>query len=202
MREEPTDKLFGPFSVAPGQILNLGTSFTPFVNELLRVESSAANLDGGQLTTTYLDNIGDEGVDAGLRRAVRTKYIPFGGSAWQFKAGDLPPTKCKTELRGASAALEVLQAGGRYRLALGADLTDAQVGGRRVALEEEAAALGIDVQIGMFEVLNAGDLAAWAEEHPALAVSPLLHGIDNVAHPFAQWSASNRLTGRSTSVIR
>ena len=46
------------------------------VNELLRVESSAANLDGGQLTTTYLDNLGDQGVDAGLRRAVRTKYIP------------------------------------------------------------------------------------------------------------------------------
>jgi hypothetical protein len=165
------------------------------VNELLRVESAAANLDGGQLTTTYRDNIGDKGVDAGLRRAVATRYIPSGDSAWQFKAGDLPPSKCKNELRGASAALDVVRAGGTYRLVLGADLTDTQVRNRRVALEEEAAELGIDVQFGMFQILNGSDLAAWTEEHPALAVSPLLHGIDNVAHPFAEWSASNRLTG-------
>jgi hypothetical protein len=111
VRRKRTDKPFGPFSVAPGQVSALGASFTPFVNDLLRVESSAANLDGGQLTTTYRDNIGDKGVDAGLRRAVGTKYIPSGDSAWQFKAGDLPPAKCKKELRGAeerggSAALE------------------------------------------------------------------------------------------------
>jgi hypothetical protein len=197
--EDTTDQPFGPFSVAPGQISALGTGFTPFVNELLRIESSAAKLDGGQLTTTYLDNVGDEGVDAGLRRAAGTKYIPPGDSAWQFKAGDLTPSKCKQELRGPqghgeSAALNVVRAGGKYRLVLGADLTDAKVRRRREALEEEATTLGIDLQPGMFEVLNASDLAAWAQEHPALAVSPLLHGITNVAHNFAQWSASNRLT--------
>jgi hypothetical protein len=194
-KEEATEKPFGPFSVAPGQISALGTDFTPFVNELLRVESSAANLEGGQLTTTYRDNVGDEGVDAGLRRAIGTKYIPFGDSAWQFKAGDLPPSKCKKEVRGAAAALDIVRAGGVYRLVLGADLTDTKVRKRRTALEEEAAALGIAVQSGMFEVLNASDLAAWAEEHPTLAVSPLLHGIDNVAVNFVEWSSSNQLTG-------
>ena len=127
---------------------------------------------------------------------------PPGDSAWQFKAGDLTPSKCRKELRdaeerGGSAALGVVRAGGvDPRLVLGADLTEAKVRSRRVALEQEAAALGIEVIPGMFEVLNASDFAAWAEEHPALAVSPLLHGIGNVAHPFAQWSASNRLTGR------
>jgi hypothetical protein len=59
------------------------------VNKSSRVESSTANHDGGQLTTTYPDNIGDEGVDAELRRAVRTKYIKSADSTWQFKAGDL-----------------------------------------------------------------------------------------------------------------
>jgi hypothetical protein len=77
-----TDKPFGPFSVAPGQISALGVNFTPFVNELLRVESAAAGLDGGQLTTTYRVNVGDRGVDAGLRRAAGTRYIPEGDSAW------------------------------------------------------------------------------------------------------------------------
>lgn len=45
-----TSKPFGPFSVAPGQISALGKDFTSFANELLRIESSAANLDGEQLT--------------------------------------------------------------------------------------------------------------------------------------------------------
>jgi hypothetical protein len=79
----------GLFSVVPGGISALGAGFTPFVNKLWRVEPSAANHDGGQLTTTYRDNIGDEGVDAALRRAVGTKYTKSGDSAWLFNAGDL-----------------------------------------------------------------------------------------------------------------
>lgn len=166
------------------------------MNELLRVESAAAALDGGQLATTYLDNVGDGGVDAGLRRAVGTKWIPEGDSAWQFKAGDLPPAKCRKELRDASAALSVVRAGGVYRLVLGADLTPDKVRRRREALEEEAAdGLGIEIRPGMFEVLNASDLAAWAGQYLALAVSPLLQGIGNVARTFGEWAASNRLTG-------
>ncbi len=38
------------------------------------------------------------------------------------------------EERVGSAALDVVRAGGRYRLVLGADLTDAKVRSRRVAL--------------------------------------------------------------------
>ena len=166
------------------------------MNELLRVESAAAALEGGQLTTTYLDNVGDGGVDAGLRGAVATKWIQEGDSAWQFKAGDLPPAKCRGELRDASAALSVVRAGGVYRLVLGADLTPDKVRRRREALEEEAdEGLGIEIRPGMFEVLNASDLAAWAGQYLALAVSPLLQGIGNVARTFGEWAASNRLGG-------
>jgi hypothetical protein len=58
-QEEVTDQAFGPFSVDPGQISELGVGFADFVNELLRVEVAAAGLDGGQLTTTRLVNVGD-----------------------------------------------------------------------------------------------------------------------------------------------
>jgi hypothetical protein len=88
----------------------------------------------------------------------------------------------------------VLQAGGTYRLVLGADLNNSLVQSRREALEEQAAALGIEVRAGMFEVLNASDLADWAEQHLALAVSPLLNGIGTVAQPFSAWAASNQFT--------
>jgi len=197
------DKAFGPFTVAPGQVSSLGVRFTPFVNELLRVAASAAGLEAGQLTTTYRDNIGDMGVDAGLRRAISTKYIPAGDSAWQFKAGDLQPGKCRTELRGTQktgepASLAILRAGGSYRLVLGADLNNALVARRRAALEDQARTLGINIRPGMFEVLNASDLAAWATEHPSLAVSPLLEGIGLAVRPFASWSESSRPEARGS----
>ncbi|WP_328990335.1 hypothetical protein OG394_29295 [Kribbella sp. NBC_01245] len=177
----------------------LGTSFVPFVNALLDAEAAVAGLDGWQLSTTYRENIGDLGIDAGIRGARKTRHIPAGDSAWQFKAGDLLPAKCKAELlrpdlREPSAALETVRAGGTYRLVLGADLTPVKVTKRRKALEEAAASKGIEVVSGMFEVLPASALASWAEEHPSLAVSPLLGGIGNVAMPLAQWSRVGRLS--------
>jgi hypothetical protein len=164
------------------------------VNELLRAEAADAGLEGGSLVTTELENVGDGGVDASLEATVSTKYLPKGRSAWQFKAGDLPPAKCTKELRDAKHALEILHAGGKYRLVVGADINARQVVGRRQALEEEAKAQGVRVKRDTIKVLNASDLANWAAEHPSLAVSPLLGGIAHVALNVAAWSASTGLT--------
>lgn len=190
-----TSQILGPFSIGPAQVEALGVNFADFVNQLLRAEAAAAGMEGGQLTTTHLVNLGDGGVDAGLHRATGTAHIPEGDSAWQFKAGDLNPGKCKTELRGASAALAVLCGGGVYRLVLGKDITAVMARNRRQALEEEAGAQGIAVRPGMFEVLNASDLAAWASHYPSLAVSPVLGGIGHVAEAFPRWSARYDSTG-------
>ncbi len=165
-----------------------------FVNELLRAEVADAGLEGGSLVTTDLENVGDGGVDASLEATVAARYLPKGKSAWQFKAGDLQPAKCTEELRDAKHALEILQAGGKYRLVVGADINAKQVAGRRRALEEEAKAQGVRVKRDTIKVFNASDLANWAAEHPSLAVSPLLGGIAHVALNFAAWSASSGLT--------
>jgi hypothetical protein len=186
MMEEP----LGPFAVTPTQITGLGAAFTPFVNALLRVEVAAAGLSGSLITTTYQENVGDEGVDAGLSRVVETRYIPAGDSAWQFKRGDLPPAKCKTELAGAAGALAILRAGGRYRLVLGVDINDSKVKRRRAALREEATRLGIGLADDSIEVLTASDLAEWAEKHPSLAVSQLIGGIRGSVEDFTEWAGS------------
>lgn len=187
--------LLGPFSVSPRQIMDLGSNFATFVNELLRMELASAGLGGGHLTTTYQENLSDEGIDTGLRQATATQYLPAGDSAWQFKAGNLDPAECRTELRKAKAALDVIRSGGVYRLVLGADLTAAKVRRRRIALEAEAAELGVDVGPDTFVVLNASDLAHWASGYPALALSPLIGGIGDAALPFRAWSAFRGMTG-------
>lgn len=103
---------FGPFSVEPARVAGLGAAnFGQFVGRLLATETAAHGMAGTTLETTYLENVGDGGVDAGLRDAAGTSWLPAGESAWQFKAGDLAPAKCKEELEGASKAIEILRAG-------------------------------------------------------------------------------------------
>lgn len=184
---------FGPFSVGADQVAALGAAnFGPFVNRLLQVEIARHGMSGSLLETTYLQNLADGGVDAGLRGASATDWIPAGDSAWQFKAGDLPPAKCKEELRGASAALDTLRAGGTYRLVLGGSITTLQIKNRRDALIAEATDLGITLAPGAIEVYAADALARWAEEHPSLAVDPILRGIGRTGLTFEGWSQSNR----------
>jgi hypothetical protein len=187
MADEP-----GPFNVPAESVTRLGASFTPVVNRLLDLEAASAGLSGESLTTTYKENMGDEGVDAGLRRATKTRWIPAGNSAWQFKAGDKSPAECAAELDKSPAALEVMMAGGSYRMVLGAALNDKKIRKRRQELEAKAKALGVTPAAGMIEVLDANALARWIEAHPTLAVSPVLGGIDTVAQNYASWSRSNR----------
>jgi len=184
------DQLLGPFTVTPTQIAGLGAAFTPFVNALLRVEVASAGLAGALITTTYVENIGDGGVDAGLSRVEGTRFIPAGDSAWQFKRGDLTPAKCECELANATAALEILGNGGKYRLVLGVDINHAKVQRRRDALRAEAVRQGIELADDSIEVLTASDLAEWSESRPSLAISQLLGGIRGAAEDFGEWAAS------------
>ncbi|WP_104091770.1 hypothetical protein [Arthrobacter sp. GMC3] len=184
---------FGPFSVAPQQIATLGGArFGAFVTKLLSTEAAAYRMQGTVLEATYQENVGDGGVDAGLRNACETTWIPAGDSAWQFKAGDLNPAKCKKELGGATRALETLRGGGAYRLVLGASLPPVKIERRRDALITTATELGIANANQLIEVISADGLARWAEQYPAIAVSPILGGNDPMGQTFDEWADSHR----------
>jgi hypothetical protein len=152
----------------------------------------AHGMAGTSLETTYLENVGDGGVDAGLRDAAGTSWLPIGDSAWQFKAGDLGPARCKTELEGATKAIEILRAGGSYRLVLGASLTSAKIAARRAKLIEAATGLGIANAASKVDIIAADRLAGWVEEFPALAVSPLLRSTGVIGQTFDEWRRSIR----------
>jgi hypothetical protein len=185
---------FGPFTVSPERVALLGNDFTVFVNRLLTSEAQAAGLAGTSLRTTYREDIGDEGVDARLDSDSSTAWIPAGVSAWQFKAGDLRPAQCRTELRGAAFALEILRGGGQYRLVIGASLTPAKLEKRHAALLEEAATLGLEIDGELIKILHADSLASWAESFPALAAWPALGGYGPGTLTFEGWAASNQHT--------
>ncbi len=186
---------FGPFSVNPAQVAGLGgANFNQLVGRLLAVEAAAHNMAGTTLETTYLENVGDGGVDAGLRDVIGTAWLPAGASAWQFKAGNLSPAACKSELERASWAIKILRGGGSYRLVLGASLPASKIEPRRKALLEAAAGLGIANAETKIDVIAGDQLARWIEAFPALAVSPLLRATGIIGQTFEQWSQSIRHT--------
>ena len=191
---------FGPFSVSPASVAALGgTNFATFVSRLLATEVAAHGLSGSALETTYVENAGDGGIDAGLRAAGGTRWVPPGNSAWQFKAGDLEPAACKLELSGAVAAVDVLKKGGKYRLVLGKSLTSPKIARRRDALIAKATELGVSLVADSIEVLTADTLAQWVEEYPALAVNPLLGSVGRVGMTFGEWASSRQHATKWTS---
>ena len=176
----------GPFEIAPQQVSLLGHAFTPFVNHLLDRERGRAGIAGHRLRVDSQETA-DGGVDSQVVGSVATTWIPSGDSAWQFKRGDLPPGKAKAELRGAGWARTLLQNGSAYRLVLGAELTAQKIDRRRIALVEEAQALGLPTDD--LEVLDANALARWASEFPIFAISPLFGGTVGF-QDFETWSQS------------
>lgn len=183
-----------PFDVEPKEIELLGPGFAAFVNSLLAAESARADLGGEQLRTGSRDNVADGGVDAHLVSSTRTRWLPEGDTAWQFKSGDLQPARCKTELRGASWARDLVTSGASYRLVLGAALGGAKIERRRDALIEVAVAEGLlgPGEEERIQVLDADHLARWASEFPAISQTPELRGMVPQILPFNLWAETRR----------
>jgi hypothetical protein len=180
----------GPFEVTGPEVAALGDRFSQFVNLLLEQETATVNMSGHLLRTNYKENIPDGGVDAGLEGSPGTRWLPVGDSAWQFKRVDLAPADCKTELSGAEWVKERVKEGARYRLALGAALTDKKLAKRLKALREQAVVDGLPDDGATFAVLDANMLARWATQHPAIALSPLFRGMGPLVMGFDAWSRS------------
>jgi hypothetical protein len=178
--------------VSADQIVRLRGNFTTFVNALLATELAAAGQCGTTLRATHVENRPDGGVDAQIVDATGTEWVPSGDSAWQFKQGDLGPTRAAAELREATWAQELIGGGAGYRLALGAALNARTIASRKAALVEEARTLGLPASPELFDVLDANALARWATNFPSLAVAGVLGGPGMVATDWATWAESNR----------
>lgn len=181
----------GPFGVEPSQIAGLGaTNFGRFVNSLLSAEAAKIGLSGPSLVTTYKESVPDGGVDAAFQSVSQSQWIPAGHSAWQFKSGDQSPGECATEITGATRALEIIRAGGKYRLVVGVSLTEQKINQRKKAIDDCLSNLGCVTSEDTVRILTADSLARWTEEFPALALTPILNGVGHVGQSMDQWTNS------------
>jgi hypothetical protein len=180
---------FGPFSLEPAQVTGLtGAFFQELVNRLLAAEMAAAGLSSISLDTSYRSNVKDQGVDARVRAASATEWIPEGDGAWQFKAGTMGPETCAKELEDATFAHEILRNGGVYRLVLGKPLEPYEIDNREAKLREKAEELGFDASGDKFKIIDGNKLAKWVERYPSLSVSQLIRQTGYFAIDFKSWA--------------
>ncbi len=72
----------------------MGVCFTPFVNRLLDLEVRANYLSGHQLSVNVNETTPEGGVDASVRGASGSHFLPTGDSAWQFKRSGFRRKAC------------------------------------------------------------------------------------------------------------
>jgi hypothetical protein len=191
----------GPYDVTVQQIQSLDIGFTPFVNRLLETEAQASGLEGHQLVINNIESLADGGVDAAIRNAIGTDWIPRGESAWQFKRSNLGPQECANELVQADAAHEILKKGGTYVLVLGKALSDTLIERRRAKLVAQAVKMKLISKHDSerIRVYDANKLARWASTFPSLAFSTLAGGPGGGAVDIESWSSSRRHSGEWVS---
>jgi hypothetical protein len=184
----------GPFDVSAAQVARLDARFSEFVKRLLAAEMAAHSLRGRALVVNSNENTADGGVDAGLRGASRTDWLPEGDSAWQFKRSDLSPKSCAEEFEKATWAHEFVAKGGAYVVALGVPRNDRLITRRREAVARKAIELGLLATDDPERicVYDAEQLARWASHFPSLAVSRLLGGPGSSAIDHESWSRSRK----------
>lgn len=163
-----------------------------FANRLLRAEGSRIGLPPTSIHTTLRVNIRDAGVDARVSDNDRlSDWIPLGTSVWQFKSGeDHSPATLRDEFHKTDV-LDVLKAGGSYRVVVSDDLGNIERKNRVKALEDCCRAEGIPTDL--VKLLAADKVAVWAREHPAmrlLLAGPTLGGL----YRWADWAAQTRFS--------
>ena len=176
-------------TVSSHEVLNLGGKggepFVDCVNRLLRAEATMAGCPTAAVTTLSV-NERDGGVDARLdiARPSATGWFPT-PTCWQIKSGPISPKKAAAEVNKWYVR-ELLTKGYTYRLCLRDELTPP----RRENLDRVLLATAREIAPNTLppRVLDAGDLANWYSQYPALVVAAFKPHLGNVLH-FEAWSA-------------
>lgn len=156
----------GPFTITPAQVEALDESFVPFMNALLAADCAAHGVRD-RLSITDRENDPDEGLDAEVRHAPGSTFVPPAISGWQFKRSSPAPRELAKELAKPGVE-QILREGGVYCLAVAKGLTPVK---KRKLVAKFAELVGNDQLI---RVLNAKDLADWASAYPAVLALPAL----------------------------
>jgi len=159
------------FEIKPQEIESFDdVRLVDLMNHLLCAEVDKIGVSPENINTTLRINDPDGGVDARtvIPEELKYRWIPLGLSVWQFKSGDISPSKIKQEFIK-HGVQEAVRKGGTYCLVAGKDYV-AQPRQRR---EEKLKQCFLEISLPpKYRFYNASDIARWASEHPSIALLP------------------------------
>lgn len=159
-----------PWSVSPIRIKHwTDTQLTAAIRRLINAEAYVCGADVSHIQVNAEEKARDEGCDAWTPAPPkRSRWLGSSATCWQLKAGEAgQPARIAAEV-GKPIPRAMLNRGERFVV-----VASGSVGGKSAradrlrVLEQEARRLGI--KAGIIDVLTSESLAAWLDEHPAVA---------------------------------
>ncbi len=176
-RLQPTSALVGPFACTGEDVMHLREWELPqFLRSLLHAEAEANGLaaDGIHVAEEYF--VADGGEDAHIRwkdGPDRTPHLPARYTQFQIKTGAITPAKAGREVLAKDGSVKgrvraALEEGAHYVLLCTTSLTGKKAEAMAEKLLASICAAGLSVDRERIHVRDADQVAAWANNYPAI----------------------------------
>ena len=192
----PMPEAASPFQIGGEHIARLNElSFPQFLRRLLYAEAQARDLPTDGIHVS--DNISapDGGEDGRIEwqdGPVRTLSLPCRVNQFQLKSGQITPASAGRDvlLNGKVKPMvrPVLEAGGHYRMLCAHPYTKKAIESRERSIREAIRNAGIPIDDSQITFWDAGQIAAWANQHPAVAVWVKEQTQPGTIGPFRSWT--------------
>ena len=185
-----------PFEVAGRHVAALSQQVFPeFVRRLLTAEAWGRGVPLDGIHAADNTNAPDGGEDARIRWAdgpTHTSFLPGRFCQFQLKTGKLGPAAAGKEVLAKDGAVKPmlqdgLAQGSHYILLSTHAYTQQMIEKRAASIRAALCGAGLDVAAERIQVRDAGQLAAWANAHPTVALWLLERTEPGLPGPFRSW---------------
>lgn len=192
----PMPEAASPFQIAGEHIARLNELLFPqFLRRLLHAEAQAHDLPTEGIHVSDNIHAPDGGEDGRIEwqgGPERTLYLPSRINQFQLKSGQVTPAKAASDVlqngKVKPMVRRVLEAGGHYRMLCAHPYAKKAIEGREHSIREAIRKAGVSVNDSQIAFWDAGQIAAWANQHPAVAIWVKEKTQPGTISPFRSWT--------------
>lgn len=191
----PRPEQASPFQIAGEDVERLTEDQWPqLLRRLLHGEAQAHGLPRDGVHVASNVNAPDGGEDGRIEwrgAKERTDFLPCRINQFQLKSGPVTPAVAGRDVlqggRLKPQIRDVLEAGGHYRMLCGHRFTKKAVLSREDSIRKAIQGAGVSINDDQVTFWDADQVAAWANEHPAVSVWVKEQTQPGTVGPFRSW---------------
>ena len=192
----PMPDVSSPFQVNGEHVERLTEFWFPeFLRRLLHAEARAHDLPTDGIHVASVINAPDGGEDGRIewqKGPERTPSLPCRITQFQLKSGDVAPKKAGGDVlrhgQVKQMVRRVLEAGGHYRMLCAKGYTKEAIERRESSIRRTIRDAGVSIAEGQVTFWDADQIAAWANQHPTVAIWLKEQTQPGTVGPFRSWT--------------